>query len=106
MLYILQLVSRPRDIHSEMATAVLPEHCKNLNNTVQNSRCLTVGVQVHCEAVRVGFVVDELTIRWGFFSSTFVFLCHCHFSSAWCYTHFIYYQCCLVLLMSASQNGL
>jgi len=26
-----------------------------------------VGAQVHCEAVHVGFVVDELTVRWSFF---------------------------------------
>lgn len=63
MLYILQLFSHPHDMHSEMVTAVLPEHCKDLSNTVQNSRSLTVGAQVHCESVRVGFVVDELTIR-------------------------------------------
>lgn len=67
MLYTWQLFSHPHDIHSEMVTAVLPEHCKDLNNTVQNSWSLTVGAQVHCKAVHVGFVVDELTIRWGFF---------------------------------------
>ena len=50
-----------------MVTAVLPEHCKNLNNTVQISQSLTVGgAQVHCEAVHVGLVVDELTFRWVF----------------------------------------
>lgn len=67
MLYVWQLFSCPHDIHSEMVAAVLPEHCRDLNNTVQNSRSLTVGAQVHCEAVHVGFVVNELTIRWGFF---------------------------------------
>jgi len=101
-----QLFSRRHDIHSEMVTAVLQEDCKDLNNTVQNSRSLIVGAQVHCEAVHVVFVVGELTIRWSFFKSTSVFLCHCHFSSAWCYTHFIYCQCFLVLMMSASQNEL
>lgn len=105
MLYVLQLFSHPYDILSEMVTAVLPEHCKDLNNIDQNSRSRTVRAQVHCEAVHVGFVVDELTIRWGFFPGTSVFLCHCHFSSAWYCTYFIYYQCCLVLMMSASQNG-
>lgn len=59
--------SHPHDIHSEMVTAALPEHCRDLNNTVQNSQSLTARAQVHHEAAHVGFVVDELTIRWGFF---------------------------------------
>ena len=49
-----------------MVTAVWPEQCKDLNDTVQNRWSLTVGAQVHCEVVRVGFVVNELTIRWVF----------------------------------------
>jgi hypothetical protein len=63
VLYIVQLFSHPHDFHSEMVTAVLLEHCKDLNNTVQITRSHTVGAQVHCEAVNVGFVVDELTLR-------------------------------------------